>query len=65
MLLQVTPTDPPILVERVESIDRDGEPCWLVIGQERVVRRNCSGLVPERVSYVVPKTYRGMREVAA
>ncbi len=63
MLVKVTPSDPPVEVVRVDPFDRDGEPCWLIVGKPRRVRHSCGGCV-EHVRYIVPMSYTGLRQVA-
>jgi len=63
MRIRITPTEPPILVESVIAVERDGEPCWLVVGvPQRAPWRH--GTCQERVRYVVPQSYTGMRPAA-
>ena len=56
MLLKVMPSEPPIEVVSVDHFDRDGEPCWLIVGKPRRVRHIGGGCV-ERTSYIVPQSY--------
>ena len=60
MWSKVTPGEDPIEIERVEAIEREGEPHWLIVGVPRRIRHP-RGACVEMTSYVVPKNYRGMR----
>ena len=60
MRIRVTPSEQPIEVVSVEPIDREGEPCWLIIGAPYRVRYVGGGCV-EHVRYIVPQAYRGAR----
>lgn len=60
MRIRVTPSEQPIEVVSVETFDRDGVPCWLIIGRSRRVPLHGGGCL-ETVRYVVPQTYRGAR----
>ncbi len=63
MRIRVTPSEQPIEVVSVETFDREGEPCWLIIGKPHRVKYVGGGCV-EHVRFIVPQEYRGMREVA-
>lgn len=60
MFIRVTPSEQPIEVVSVETFDREGEPCWLIIGKPHRVKYVGGGCV-EHVRYIVPQTYRGAR----
>lgn len=63
MRIKVMPSEPPIEVVSVDPFDRDGEPCWLIVGKYQRVRHIGGGCV-ERTSYIVPQSYTELCLVA-
>jgi len=64
LMIRVLPGDPPIRVESVTELDRDGEPCWLIEGHWHRVPLH-GGSCVQRERYVVPMACAHMVERVA